>query len=379
MVKLAVERSVPYIRHVADQLAEVTYLDKEEFTNENLKRHGFEALIIRSINRCTAELLQGTAVEFIATATAGYDHIDTQYCREHNIYWTNSPGCNALAVAQYVMCSLSRLSMRDGFSLRSKRLGIVGVGNVGKQVKRLALAMGMEVMLCDPPRAEQEGDSVEDFRDLDTLASQCDIISFHVPLEKGGKYPTYHMIGKRFFESCAKQPIVINACRGAVGDTPTIFDAKRNRVITNLIVDCWEGEPNISRELLRVADIATPHIAGFSSDGKANGARMCMDAFCKYFSIDPGDKLRDITPEPPLSPRIDMSMATGFRIERALLYTFDPVPTDRALRSSYLTFEELRKAYKYPREMSAYQVINALPQDKEILKNLDFNIIENEK
>ncbi len=355
MIHFIIERSLPYLAGVAERFAEVTYLDHKDFTPQNIA--DADALIIRSIVRCTPELLDGSKVQIIATATAGFDHIDTDYCDSHGIKWRNSPGCNALSVAQYVMCCLARLNMRDGRKPAHQVLGIVGVGHVGCEVKRLAKALGFQLMLCDPPRVDAES-GLDDFVSLEQIATQADIITFHVPLTHEGEspYPTYHMVNTEFLTRCAKKPIIINACRGAVVDTEALLAAKRAGHISSIITDCWEGEPHVHEDLLRLSDIATPHIAGFSADGKAAGSRMTLGAVCSHFGIDTGVYLQQIQPAAPAQPIIDLTYDSGYLAERALLATFDPVSTDRNLRLHPDTFEEQRKNYIFPREMAAYTV-----------------------
>lgn len=369
-LRIVAEASVPYLRGIVDQVADVTYLPSDQFTAENI-RHA-DALIIRSITRCTPELLQGTQVKLITTATAGFDHIDTAYCDAQGILWRNSPGCNATAVAQYVMCSLSRLALRDDYSLTDKVMGIVGVGHVGREVQRLASAMGMHLLLCDPPRAEREGDA--SFLSLNQLAEACNILTFHVPLTREGAHPTYHLIDDSLLAVCAaKRPVLINACRGAVADTAALCRAVDDGRLSSLVVDCWEGEPHISLPLLTRADIATPHIAGFSADGKANGARMCLDAISEVYGVEfPG--LSSMSPPLPQQPLISISQQPDHRIEHALLATFDPMLPDGVLRRQPEAFEELRKSYCYPREMRAYTVQGATDSEAAILRGMDFQV-----
>lgn len=310
----------------------------------------------------------------IATATAGFDHIDTAYCAANGIAWANSPGCNALSVGQYVVSCLSRLNMCYGKKPEQQVMGIVGVGNVGKQVCRLAQAMGYKVLLCDPPRVEAEG--LEDFVSLETIAEECDVITFHVPLTKAAEsaHPTYHLINQAFLRSCKRKPILLNACRGAVADTMALIEAKRISTVRALVIDCWEGEPHINEDLLRLADIATPHIAGFSADGKANGSRMALASVLNHFGIADNGYLQRIMPPPPANPLIDLSLDHSYLAERALLATFDPLPVDRYLRQHLDTFEDQRKRYNYHREMAAFTV-KGYPQElKTILAALDFNL-----
>lgn len=367
-MKIVVEASVPYLRGIAEQFGEVEYLSSELFDKEHLK--DADALIIRSITKCNEKNLAETAVRLITTATAGFDHIDTAYCKERGITWKNSPGCNADAVAQYVASSLSLMAIRLGMSLEGKTIGIVGVGHVGRRVELAARALGMKILRNDPPREESEGS--HGFCTIREIMEKSDVVTFHTPLTKEGKHATYHLIDEDLLRMAKKQPILINACRGAVADSEALIKAKKEGWIKALAIDCWEGEPDINRELLDLADIATPHIAGFSADGKCNGARMCLENISKYFDI-PNESLKKMQPEDPTDPVIDIKQFKDNRVYRTQLKTFNPEDIDKVLRSRPQDFEQLRKSYTYPREMKAYTVRGADDEEVEILKQLGFN------
>ena len=272
-MKFIADKTVPYLKGILDSLADITYLSSEEFTPEHVR--DADALIVRSIDKCTRELLQGSRVKLITSATIGFDHIDTHYCEQAGIVWRNAPGCNARSVAQYVLAGLVARSLRLGDSLQGKTMGIVGVGHVGKELEIVCHAYGMRVLRNDPPRAEIEG--TDGFVSLETLAEEADIISFHTPLTREGRYPTFHLADDAFFNRLQKKPCIINAARGAIIDTSALLKASQSGRVGDLIIDCWEGEPHINRLLLQQAYIATPHIAGFSADGKANGTRTCLE------------------------------------------------------------------------------------------------------
>ena len=354
-LKIIAEHSVPYLRGVIESLGEVTYLPSSDFTPEAVRDADW--LIVRSITKCSRELLTGSRVRLITTATIGFDHIDTEYCDAAGITWRNAPGCNAEAVGQYFAGVIASLVTETGFDPRGKVLGIVGVGHVGTVVKRYAEAFGMVCLLNDPPRAEREGD--EGFVSLEEIASRSDIITLHTPLTKSGAHPTYHLFDKALVARLGRKPVVINACRGGVTDTEALLDGLATGKIDRVIIDCWEGEPHISTALLDRAFIGTPHIAGFSADGKANGARMCVEAGMKFFGIDRPDVLSPMSPPAPLHPEIDMSQWSENALFEAILKTFDPRKVDGDLRAGYTDFEYLRKTYDYPREPHAYTLVHA--------------------
>ncbi len=374
MTKIVVESSIPYMRGMVERYAQVEYVDNEDFSPERIA--GADALLVRSITRCGAPLLEGSSVRFVSTATAGIDHIDTAYCDSVGIGYANAKGCNATAVAQWVLASLSALSLREGFALQGKTLGIVGVGCVGREVLRLASAMGMRTLLCDPPRAEREGP--EGFVSLEEIQQASDIITLHVPLTRGGRHATIGMVDEAFVARCRAGAILINACRGGVTHTPAMIEGRRSGHLSHLVIDCWEGEPSISAELLALASVATPHIAGFSADGKHRGARMALLAISDYLGL--GASRRILEPEElpkPTHPLIDLELyAPEERLRRAMLHTYSPEATDRLLRSGEVPFETMRKTYSYPREMSAYTIIGGSSEEREALRAMGFCLQE---
>lgn len=366
-MKIIADNTVPYLKGILEPIADVAYLNSHEFTSENIQEA--DALIVRSIDKCTRELLEGSRVRLITTATIGYDHIDTHYCDEAGITWKNAPGCNAASVGQYVLSSLISVAIRKGEDLRGKTIGIVGVGHVGSRVERLCEIMGMRVLRNDPPRAEKEGN--EGFVSLDTIAKEADIITLHVPLTKEGRFPTYHLANRDFFNKLARKPWLINSCRGAVHDTQALLQAKQDGKISELIIDCWENEPNIHPDLLALATIATPHIAGFSADGKANGTRMCLENIERFFDIKI-EKIKEVAPPAPSDPVIRLSQFSGNRQEEAILRSFNPRTIDKLLREAPDRFEWFRAHYDHPREFTAYQIKDATPEEAGLLKKLGF-------
>lgn len=373
MIHIVAERSIPYLRDFAERVGRVTYLDNQDFSPEAIS--GADALLVRSITRCNEALLSGSSVRYIATATAGFDHIDTAYCHRAGIGWSNAPGCNATAVAQWVLSAVSTYALRHRLSLEGKTLGIVGVGHVGREVQRLAPALGLRLLLCDPPRQEAEGDS-EAFVSLEEICRLSDIITLHVPLTREGRHPTLAMVDDTFVERCVRKPLLINACRGPVTRTETLLRARKAGQISGLLIDCWEGEPLISHELLEVADIISPHIAGFSADGKFAGGRMALGAIARNWGIEVEGLMDWSEAVPaPSEPNIDLSLfPQEERIYRAILHTLDLEGVGEALRAAPETFETLRKTYDYPREMRAYRITSGAEGLEDRLRQLDFSL-----
>lgn len=368
-MKIVADNTVPYLKGIAEPIAEMAYFTAEEFTPDRIKEA--DALIVRSIDKCSRKLLEGSQVKLITTATIGFDHIDTNYCKDAGIVWKNAPGCNAVSVAQYVLASLITVAIRKNESLEGKTIGIVGVGHVGKEVEKLCSACGMKILRNDPPRAESEGE--EKFVSLDILAGNADIITFHTPLTKEGRFATKHLAGEDFFRKLKKNPWFVNASRGAVHDTQALLKARKGGLISELILDCWENEPDINLELLEATTIATPHIAGFSADGKANGTRICLENIESFFNIKI-DKLQNVAPPPPVSPIIDLDNFHNQRIGQAILTSFNPLTADQALRKQPDQFEWLRTNYNHPREFQAYTIKNAGKEEAILLKSLGFRL-----
>lgn len=345
-MKVIVDNKIPFIREAIEKIAdEVIYVPGKDFTPELVK--DADALIVRTRTRCNRELLEGSKVRFIATATIGFDHIDTEYCREAGITWANAPGCNSASVAQYLQSSFLLLQQIKGIQLSGLTLGIVGIGNVGSKIVEVAHELGMRVLQNDLPRADREGEA--GFCSLQTLAEECDILTFHVPLYKEGKYKTFHLADEAFFRSLKRSPIIINTSRGEVIETAALLKALQTGLISDAVIDVWENEPDINLTLLYKVFIGTPHIAGYSADGKANATRMSLGSLCRHFGIQAD---YHIAPPEPENPIIIASTPT-----EAYLKMYDPRKDCEALRAHPELFEKLRGDYPLRREKTAFSVI----------------------
>ncbi|MBC8592588.1 4-phosphoerythronate dehydrogenase PdxB [Oscillospiraceae bacterium N12] len=342
-MKIIIDNKIPYINKAIEKLThDVTFISGKDFTPDIVR--DADALIVRTRTRCNRELLEGSRVKFIATATIGFDHIDTDYCHEAGITWTNAPGCNSASVAQYIESVLILLKLFQKKRLDEMTLGIVGVGNVGSKIVKVAEAQGMRVLLNDLPREDKEGSTA--FCSLEQLAQECDIITFHVPLYKEGKYKTYHLADEAFFQSLQRKPIIINTSRGEVIKTEAILKALNTGLISDTVIDVWENEPKINLELLNKVLLGTPHIAGYSADGKANATRMSLDALCRFFNTPTDYK---ITPPEPQNKIVKAST-----LDEALLSIYDPRRDSEVLKTHPELFEKLRGDYPLRREKEAY-------------------------
>lgn len=336
MIRLIIENKIPFIKGLLDDICDVKYLNPDDI-NADAMCHA-DALITRTRTRCDQSLLQHSPCRFIATATIGTDHIDLDYCHNKSITVANAPGCNAPAVAQYTLASIAHWLNINHRSVDSITLGIVGVGNVGSIVNNWARQLGMKVMLCDPPRAEKEGN--EQFVSLDKIALNCDIITFHTPHTKFGPYPTHHMCNNRFLNSTRLKPLIINCARGPIVDTQALIAALDSGTIDNAVIDCWENEPLISTQLLERALIATPHIAGYSREGKIRATDMAISAFTRHFNL----------PEVHTSETVVAGAAKTVTLT-GITESYNPLDDTIALKNNPQAFETLRNNYNYRNEV----------------------------
>ena len=315
---------IPFLRGVFEPFAEVKYLTGSRITRDDI--FDADALIVRTRTRCDRTLLEGTKVRIVASATIGIDHIDTLWCEQNGIIWANAPGCNARSVCQWVGSTLSALSHLLDMDLRGKTLGIVGVGHVGSEVARLAPTLRMSTMLCDPPRAESEG--AEGFVSLEDLTRGSDIITIHTPLTA----QTFHLFDSERLKALSSAQILINSARGEIVDGGALKSALREGHLRAAALDVWENEPGIDRELLERVTIATPHIAGYSADGKANGTTTAVRAVANALGI---------------------KALSGWKVEaipESAEPYYDVLKDDATLREHPEEFERLRSDYPIRRE-----------------------------
>lgn len=367
-MKIVIDDKIPYIRGAFEKVAEVMYLAGSKTTADAVRNA--DALVTRTRTRCNEKLLGGSSVKFIATATIGYDHIDTDYCDAAGIRWSNAPGCNSTSVEQYIASALMTLAERNGWNLKDLCVGVVGVGNVGSKVARICEIFGMKVLLNDPPRERKEGP--EKFVGLETIKRQADIITLHVPLNMKGADATYHLGDEAFFGSLKRSPVLINSCRGEVVETNAVKRALKNGAISSFVCDCWENEPAIDGELLEMTDIATPHIAGYSKDGKAMGTWMSVQAINAFFGLGLDD-WKPTGVELPSHPLVAIDGA-GLNeqqiLAKAILHTYDIRDDDKIFRNKPGDFEQLRGDYPVRREFAAFTIKTKNVEEK-ILKTLE--------
>ena len=337
-MKVVIDEKIPYLREALTAMGvDVVALPGDVIANGDLV--DAEALFVRTRTRCDAELLDGAAVRFIGTATIGYDHIDADYCREAGIMWTNAAGCNAGAVLQYVQSVIYSWARDNGCDIAGLTLGIVGLGEIGSRVAAWAGCVGMRVLANDPPKADA---GVPGLVSLEEIAEQSDIITFHPTLNVDGVYKSYHLADAGFFSALRHCRLLINASRGAVVDNDALLVAVEGGAVQHVALDVWEGEPDINLALLGKAYVATPHIAGYSVEGKMNATSIVLDKFARYINYK--GELPVLRLDAPLQPVIE---AAGE--QEAFLAIYSPLSDTAMLKNAPRDFETLRNNYKLRR------------------------------
>lgn len=377
-MKIIVDENIEFGQEAFEQFGEVILSHGRKITNEMLK-DAF-ALIVRSITSVNEELLKGTNVKFVGTATIGTDHLDIEYLDLAKIMHSSAPGCNSFAVTEYVLTALSKISYEQNFNLEDKSLGVIGYGNIGKKITSFAKAIGMNVAVNDPP-LEREGFDY-DFSTLEE-ALECDIITLHVPLNKTGIDKTYHLLDEERINNLKPGTILINTSRGAVVDNIALLNRLKNKNNITVVLDVWENEPAINQELLQNVFLGTQHIAGYSYEGKVNGTVMIYESLCEFLNEE---KLW----QPKLKQVDDNKISLAKEEAENLLYSITnkiyPIQQDSQTLKSYAElntaelakqFDLLRKNYKLRREFNNYfiQTDNLTVQQKSILEKLRFNFV----
>ncbi len=367
MIKVVVDRDIPFLNGVLDCYAKVEYCKGTEINNSIIKDSN--ALIIRTRTICDKELLEGTSIESIYTATIGTDHIDKDYCEKHGIAIYDSSGCNAWGVVQYVINSIFSIYTNQGVDIKGKSIGIIGCGNVGERLAYIAKFLGFNVIRHDPQIQELLRSGVEvdsplgykrdkdDYFSLDYLLKESDIVSLHVPLNNS----TYKMCNDTFFTKIKKNALFINSSRGAVIEDLSII--KYRELLSGVIMDVWNNEPAINPQLLSIVDIATPHIAGYSLEGKANATQICVRNFSRHYKILDLQEFKISLPSVFESDIIeDKALSTMSYANNIVSSYFDILKIDKLFREDFTKFERIRDNFDYRREtpMSVYLKLSKL-------------------
>jgi len=365
-MKIIADANIPYVRECFSSIGDVEVLGGREITSDAIG--DADVLLVRSITPVNAALLAGSRVKFVGTATIGFDHVDIDYLRRNNIAFASAPGSNANSAAEYVIAALLEIAQKHDIDLESKSIGVIGVGNVGSRVAKKCRALGMEVLLNDPPLQRQTGDP--NYLPLEELYG-CDFVTLHTPLTSEGRDKTYHLADEKFFKSLRKNCVFINASRGAVVDSAALIVTIKMSRLKGAVLDVWENEPNIDTELLKLVDIGTPHIAGYSLDGKIAGMIMIYRAVCDHYGIEPRHSIDDFLPEPEV-PQVRLDPNPANHVETlvaAVEAVYDIRRDDVRLRGIQSTrsgragefFDNLRKEYPVRREFHNTRVVLERP------------------
>ncbi|ROR07867.1 4-phosphoerythronate dehydrogenase PdxB [Erwinia sp. JUb26] len=371
-MKILVDENMPYARELFSRTGTVVAVPGRPIPAAELD--DADGLMVRSVTKVNAALLDGKPVKFVGTATAGTDHIDENYLSQQDIAFSAAPGCNAIAVVEYVFSALLLLAERDGFLLKDRTVGIVGVGNVGGRLQARLEALGIRTLLCDPPRADR-GDA-GDFLPLSTLVAEADVLTFHTPLFKQGPYQTLHIADEALLRALKPGTILINACRGPVVDNTALLKVLEQRDDLSVVLDVWEPEPELSLPLLDKVDIATAHIAGYTLEGKARGTTQVFEAWTQFIGQPQQVALDTLLPAPEfgsITLRGELDQPT---LKRLVHLVYDVRRDDAPLRHVAAIpgeFDRLRKNYLERREWSSLRIQCDNAETASLLAKLGFN------
>jgi len=373
-MKIVADCNIPFVAECFSSLGDVLLSPGRDMDAEMVA--DADILLVRSITKVGAKLLDGSTVRFVGTATIGKDHIDEEYLRGKGIGFASAPGSNANSVAEYIVAALLALGKKHKFTLDGKSMGIVGVGNVGSRVEKKACAMGMEVVLNDPPLARETGDAK--YRSIEEVYG-CDFVTVHTPLTFEGQDKTYHLVDADFLGALKKECYFLNSSRGGVVDTDALKRAIAEKTIAGAVLDVWENEPDIDGRLLLKVELSTPHIAGYSYDGKVAGMAMIYEAACDCFGVETKYIATDFLPEPEVV-RIDLDDFSGSEesiIANVVQQVYVINRDDFNMREILLVeadgrgkwFDDLRKNYAVRREFQNTEVL-VKDTDSSIAKKL---------
>ncbi len=380
-LKIIADEKIPFLSEFFSTLGILDTLPASEINQNNIKN--YDVLLVRTVTKVNDKLLEGTKIKIIGSMTSGIDHIDRNYLRRNKIKLLYAPGSNARSVAEYVIASLLVFAKIKKISLKGKTIGIIGAGNVGTKVAQMCEAIGMRVLLNDPPKYNRtKNKKYLSFKRF----SDADIITLHIPLTFRGKYKTFHLIDEKFLNNIKQGTILINTSRGAVIDEEMLI--KFRKKLGGLIIDVWENEPDINIDLLKIADIGTPHIAGYSLDGKFNASYIVYKKLCKFLEIKPNIKKNDIFPEINEEKDVLITQNDIFKtLYRTILQIYNPLNDHKNLcrvigvepRARRKYFEDLRRNYPVRREFPNYVIrmsdrLSSLQKLVEIFRSLGFKI-----
>lgn len=373
-MKILIDEAMPYAEALFSQLGEVTTKPGRAIQADDL--HDIDALMIRSVTKVNQHLLsKANKLKFVGTATAGMDHVDQALLEDKGIFFTAAPGCNKVGVAEYVISVLMVLAQQKGFSIFDKCVGIVGAGQVGSYLAKCLEGIGINVLLCDPPK-QREGD-VRKFVELDTLISKSDVVTLHTPITREGDYPTHHLINHAILQNMRSDQILINAARGPVVDSEALKQRLKKNDGFSASLDVFEFEPEVDAELVSYLDFATPHIAGYGLEGKARGTTMIYNFYCDYLGLTAKADANELLPIAPL-PEVHLEREWNEETLHNLIQLIYDVRRDDAIFRRKIgpkgAFDEMRKNYWDRREYSAIQLVGREECNLSPLAKLGFKI-----
>ncbi len=373
-MKILVDENMPYARELFSRLGEVRAVPGRPIPTDAL--NDADALMVRSVTKVNEALLGDKAIKFVGTATAGTDHVDQSWLTQAGIGFSAAPGCNAIAVVEYVFSALLMLAERDGFALADRTVGIVGVGNVGGRLQKRLEALGIKTLLCDPPRADNGDEG--DFRSLDELVAEADVITFHTPLYKEGQYKSLHLADEARIRRLKPGTILINACRGPVVDNAALLKCLEEGQNLSVVLDVWEPEPDLNLALLDKVCLGTSHIAGYTLEGKARGTTQVFEAYSQFIGQPQEVALSTLLPAPEFG-RINLHGPLDQpTLKRLVHLVYDVRRDDAPLRKVAGIpgeFDKLRKNYLERREWSSLTVECDDADAAALLQKLGFNAV----
>jgi erythronate-4-phosphate dehydrogenase len=370
-MNIYIDENIPYAKEFFNQYGTLHFFSGRTIKAEQLI--DADVLLVRSITQVDEKLLHlNTKLKFVGTATIGTDHVDQPYLKQRDTEFSSAPGCNKISVAEYILSSLLVLAEKQQFKLTDKTVAIVGAGNTGSAVFQRLNALGVDCKLYDPP-LQESGDS-RSFCTFDEVIN-ADIISLHVPKISSGKFKTVHMFNQMVLSQLNPKQILLNACRGDIIDNQALLKLAEQNLHPTLVLDVWEDEPNIEKQLLPFVEIATPHIAGYSLDGRVRGTEMLYQALCEYLQIPIIHKAADFVAGADIN-RITLNAEINQTLMKSLIHLIFDVRRDDALFRQMIEqvdgFDTMRKTYQERRELSTLTVNSTVEQSK-LLQLLGFS------
>ncbi|RYV02521.1 erythronate-4-phosphate dehydrogenase [Shewanella sp. OPT22] len=372
-MKIIADENMPFAEQLFQQFGEVQLVNGRTVTAEQV--NDADLLLVRSVTKVNSSLIAGAKkLKFVGTATIGMDHIDQSYLALNQIPFSNAPGCNAIAVGEFAFIAMLELAHRFKQKLKNKTVGIVGVGNTGSALERCLNAYGVKTLLCDPIKATEN--NLKTFVSLEDIIEQCDVISLHVPLTKEGEHKTESLLDEQKLNRIKKNAWLLNCCRGEVIDNLALFKVKQHRSDLKIVLDVWANEPNPMEALIPYVEFATPHIAGYSVEGKARGTFMLYQKVCELLGQKQEIQLEDLLPQFEFS-HIELNEPLSekqlLRLARFVYDLRDDDELFRKLNFANAEFDEMRKSHQHRREFSALSLKNCIQSELNWLSQLGFS------